>query len=119
MRGEGERRFHQRREIYGKALWVRDDTAVGYDVENLGVGGALLTGGVPLPGDETLRLVLQLDPLPPLEVEARLAWQGDRGYGVDFIGTGADVEEAIFGLLTGHLEEVEPFARPKLASWLP
>lgn len=115
---ERERRRCPRGEIYGRALWVSGETAIGYDVENLGIGGALLSGGPPLPNGEILRLVLRVDPLPAMAIEARLAWTSDRGYGVAFVGASAEMEEAILSLSSGHPEE-PTLARPKLASWLP
>ncbi len=120
----GERRHAARVESLGQAFVMFDgDTAVPYRVENLSAGGALLCDGPPIPARQTLQVVLRVEPLPPVEVGARIVWRGGGKrprYGVEFIGMDASMEDAIHEAVGAILAgERSPEPRPKLASWLP
>jgi hypothetical protein len=121
-----ERRQAVRVESFGRAFVMLNDTAVPYRVENLGSGGALLSGGPPIPWRETLRLVLRVEPLAPIEVDARLVWQGDGAaprYGVEFLSLDAEAQDAIYeavgAILAGESAERSSVTTAKLPSWLP
>jgi c-di-GMP-binding flagellar brake protein YcgR len=124
----GQRRQLDRIASLGVAYVMLDDeTAVSYRVENLSVGGAALSQGPPLPWCETLRVVLKVTPIPPVEIDARIAWRTEGEaprYGIEFVSVDAAVADAIQAavdaILTGHRLLAElPVRRARLASWLP
>lgn len=107
----------------GRAWVVLDDaTAIPYRIESLSEGGAIISGGPVLPWRESFAMVLRMPGVSPLEVTARLAWQGAGRRGVRFVSADASIADAIEDvLLAPYAAEGAhvPVPPSGLASWLP
>jgi len=119
----GERRHAARVESLGQAFVMIDgDAAASYRVENLSAGGALLCDGPPISSRETVQMVLRVEPLPLLEVGARVVWRGEGAsprQGVEFIGVDATTQDAIHDAVGAILAGERGATRGRLVSWMP
>jgi CheY-like chemotaxis protein len=94
-----ERRVHRRQRLVASAVvWTSDGGPMRYLVDNLSVGGALLTGGPLLSLGQELRLTLQLDKhvIGPLRAQVvRRDGLGGEAAGIAFAALTVAQEDAL------------------------
>jgi CheY-like chemotaxis protein len=111
-----ERRIFRRGSLVASAVvWTRGGGPMRYLVDNLSVGGALLTGGPLLAVGETLRITLQLDrrSIGPLCAEmVRHDGVSALAAGIAFVGLTVIEEDAIQEAILSGLEAEHSGRRP-------